>query len=411
MFTSFDSTHQGVTMSTRRFLLATACLMPLAAAPVAAQSSIRPGLRLRLHVVDGSRLSGTLVRWAGDSLELAGDGLSRRTWIATRTVKRVDISHGRGTGAGKGALIGGAVGIISGVVFALTAPPGDLSRGQLLAYGGAGFGVLGGALGFFFGSFTTIEKWDRGTLTSAGLRLSQGAHGQLRNQTGASVVYPDMPPFFRSTLAAAMLPLVAAQDLAVESRTLAPVLPAPQGVTRLLHQRIVAEGKLLLVNRAVQPDGSVFFNQREFLLDGTPVAFAQEGFWAGRWNRFETRFAPTGAVQHINDTENRTDAPASTFRDPTVLWFWRVQPTVGDTVTVTYLAQNVIATSSIRFTYEGTEELTLAERRVVAHRVREDPLGSPGVYTVWWYDDRGMGIKRYHKTTEREFADQLVAWR
>ena len=48
---------------------------------------------------------------------------------------------------------------------------------------------------------------------------------------------------------------------------------------------------------------------------------------------------------------------------------------------------------------------------MVAHRVRENPLGSPGVYTVWWYDDRGMGIKRYHKTTEREFADQLVAWR
>ena len=146
-------------------------------------------------------------------------------------------------------------------------------------------------------------------------------------------------------------------------------------------------------------------------MDGTPVTFAQEGFWCGRWNRFETRFASTGAVQQINVRENRADAPASTFRDPTVLWFWRVQPTVGDTVTVTYLAQNVIATSRIRFTYEGTEELTLAERRVVAHRVREDPLGSPGVYTVWWYDDRGMGIKRYHKTTEREFADQLVAWR
>jgi hypothetical protein len=220
-----------------------------------------------------------------------------------------------------------------------------------------------------------------------------------------------MTPFARAAALAFTLPIVTSQDLSVESRTLSPVQPPAAGITLLLNQRIVGNGKVLLLSRAVQPDGSVFFSEREFRLDGTPVVFVQEGYWGGRWNRFETRFTSRGAVQHINDAVNRTDAPASTFRDPGILWFWRVHPAPGDTVVVTYLAQNVIATSRIRLTYEGKEELTLAGRQVTAHRVREDPLGSPGVYTLWWYDERGMGIKRYHKTTEHEFTDQLVAWR
>lgn len=213
-------------------------------------------------------------------------------------------------------------------------------------------------------------------------------------------------------LAALLLPLAAtAQGLSMESRTLTPVLPSPQGVNLALNQRIVTDGRVLILNRAVQPDGSVFFDQREYSRDGTPITFTQEGFWAERWNRYETRFSATGAEQHINDAVNRTGRPASDFRNPTLLWFWRVQPEIGDTVLVTFLAQNVIATYQIRFIYEGTEELTLAGRTVNAHRVREEPLGSAGVFTIWWYDERGMGIKRYHKTTSREFADQLVSWR
>ena len=220
-----------------------------------------------------------------------------------------------------------------------------------------------------------------------------------------------MTTILRPALVALLLPLATAQDLSVETRTLAPLLPVAQGVNLMLNERIVADGRIMILSRAVRPDGSLSFSQREYQLNGTPVAFAQEGFWADRWNRFETRFGAAGAEQHINETVNRTDAPAQTFRDPTVLWFWRTQPAVGDTVVVTYLAQNVIATSRIRFTYEGVEEMTLAGRRVTVHRVREDPLGSPGVYTLWWYDEKGMGVKRYHKTTEHEFADQLVAWR
>lgn len=198
--------------------------------------------------------------------------------------------------------------------------------------------------------------------------------------------------------------------LSIETRTLSPVSPGDSAV-RLFNQRIVAEGSVVLLSRAVQPDGSVFYSQREYRMDGTPVASWQEGFWADRWNRFETRYSRTGAEQHINETINRTRLRDSAFRDPTILWFWHTEPKVNESVVVTYLAQNQITTSQIRYTYEGDEELTLAGRTVKAHRVREDPVGTTGVYTIWWYDDQGMGLKRYHKTTGHEYTEELVAWR
>jgi hypothetical protein len=167
----------------------------------------------------------------------------------------------------------------------------------------------------------------------------------------------------------------------------------------------------VFLSRTIQPDGSVFFSQREYKMDGTPVSTWQEGFWSDRWNHFETRYSRKGAEQRINETANKTDAPDRAFANPTVLWFWRTHPKVNASVLVTYLAQNVIATSQIRYTYEGDEEMTLVGRKVTVHRVREDPVGAKGVYTIWWYDDQGMGVKRFHKTTQNEYTDELVAWK
>ncbi len=200
-------------------------------------------------------------------------------------------------------------------------------------------------------------------------------------------------------------------NLFIESRTLSPVSPESKGVNLILNQRIVTDGRVTFLGRVVQPDGSIFFSQRAYAMDGTPISTWQEGFWSDRWNHFETRYSRTGAEQRINDAVNTTDQPDRTFTDPTALWFWHTRPKVNESVVVTYLAQNVITTSQIRYTYEGDDVLTLAGRTVTAHRVREDPLGADGVYTIWWYDDQGMGIKRYHKTTQHEYIDQLVAWR
>ncbi|HEU5181401.1 MAG TPA: hypothetical protein VFW45_11455 [Candidatus Polarisedimenticolia bacterium] len=205
--------------------------------------------------------------------------------------------------------------------------------------------------------------------------------------------------------------LATGPSISIETRTLAPVAPEEKGVHLILNQRTVAEGKIILMSRTIQPDGSVFFSQREYKMDGTPVSSWQEGAWSNRWNRFETRYGSKGAEQHINEKINKTTLPNRTFRDPTVLWFWRTRPKVNESVVVTYLAQNVIETSQIRYTYEGDEEMTLAGRKVKVHRVREDPVGTQGVYTTWWYDDQGMGVKRFHKTTQHEYTDDLVAWK
>lgn len=199
--------------------------------------------------------------------------------------------------------------------------------------------------------------------------------------------------------------------LLIESRTLSPGSTATDGVNLILNQRIVTDGKIVFLSRTVQPDGSVFFSQREYTLDGTPVFAWQEGFWSDRWNHFETRYSGKGAEQIINETSNKADLPDRTFTNPTLLWFWRIQPRAGDRVVATYLAQNTITTSQIQYTYEGDEKMTLAGRVVNVHRVREDPVGTPGVYTIWWYDDQGMGVKRFHKTTQHEYTEELVAWR
>jgi hypothetical protein len=164
-------------MTTRGFLLATTCLIPALGGLAAAQSSLGPGVHVRVRVADGPRLTGTFVGWAADSLELVLDDSPKRIRVAPAMVRRLEISRGRGTGAGKGALIGGALGVVSGVVFALTAPEGEVSQIQLVVLGGAGFGVIGGALGFFFGSFTTIEKWDRAPVPPVGDRSTHTARG------------------------------------------------------------------------------------------------------------------------------------------------------------------------------------------------------------------------------------------
>lgn len=212
-------------------------------------------------------------------------------------------------------------------------------------------------------------------------------------------------------LLVAVLPILLRGQISIETRTLAPVTPDTKGVNLILNQRIVSGGQVIFSSRMIRPDGGMSFGQRECRMDGTPVYMWQEGFWSDRWNRFETRYSGKGAEQQINETSNKTDMPDRKFRNPTALWFWKVQPKLGESTTVTFLAQNTIATFQIKFTYEGTDELTLAGKKTTAHRVREEPLSAKGVYTLWWYDAQGMGIKRYHKTTTSEYTDQLVAWK
>lgn len=198
--------------------------------------------------------------------------------------------------------------------------------------------------------------------------------------------------------------LMAMARMEIESRTLI------SGPELILNERIVGDRRIVVRGRRIGTDGTISFSTKEYREDGTPILSWQEGFWSDRWNRFETTYGNRESVQNINGVLTRSKMVAKEFRDPTVLWFWKTHPKVGESVTVKFLAQNVINTFEIRFTYEGEEEMTLAGKRVRVHRVREDPLSAKGVFTHWWYDDRGMGVRRYHKTTTSEFVYDLKAW-
>lgn len=180
----------------------------------------------------------------------------------------------------------------------------------------------------------------------------------------------------------------------------------------ILTQRFVQDKKICLLSKSIYKSGSVSYSYQTYHMDGTPASSIQEGQWNDRWNVLSSTYYKDHVMQSINGEETKGKMTAKDFRNPTLLWFWKTQPKVGTVETVNILAQNTIATFKIRYTYQGDETLTLAGRTVKTHRVLEEPLSAPkGVYTIWWYDEEGMGVKRYHKTTTSEFPFELISWR
>lgn len=198
----------------------------------------------------------------------------------------------------------------------------------------------------------------------------------------------------------------------IETRTLLTGPRCGPETEVLLTQRVTTEDDFTLLTKVLLPDGGVVYSTTSYDLKGIPLHSRQEGQWNDRWNVLETTFGSDECVQTINGESSKASSGAKEFSNPASLWFWRTHPSVGTTETVEFLAQNTTSTYRIRFQYEGDEELTLAGRKLTAHRVRETPLSAAeGVYTLWWYDDQGMGVKRYHKTTEHEYRCELSSWR
>ena len=198
----------------------------------------------------------------------------------------------------------------------------------------------------------------------------------------------------------------------VETRTL---LTGPKGAPDteiLMTQRIATRDGFILITKSLLPDVNVAYNVSTFDKRGVPILTRQEGQWDDRWNIFETKYGNKKCVQSINGEVTNHPLDPKIYMDSPKLWFWKVHPKVGTNVTVKILSQNTISTSRIKYTFEGDEEMKLAGRKVKVHRVRETPLDSaPGVYTICWYDQQGMGVQRYHKTTRGEFRCDLLAWR
>ncbi len=198
----------------------------------------------------------------------------------------------------------------------------------------------------------------------------------------------------------------------IESRTLRSGPADDPKTYSILSERIATKDGFTLVSKTIDRSFGVSYSTSSYSNAGVPIESRQEGNWNDQWNVLETKFGASESVQNINGEVTKGKAPAKQFINPSLLWFWKVKPKAGTVVTADILAQNTIATFKIRYTYEGDEVMTLAGRKVTVHRVREKPLSAPdAVYTIWWYDDQGMGVKRYHKTTQNEYTFDLVSWR
>lgn len=175
---------------------------------------------------------------------------------------------------------------------------------------------------------------------------------------------------------------------------------------RILHP----DGAITIRSRGVNHDSNFSQAERSYTPAGEPIYSSQ----LGTWGKLEATFAPDQVTRLINGKKDVQKIDRKTLIDPTLFWFWKTTPKEGESVVVTFAAANVPSTFQIRFTYQGTEELEAVGRTVKAHKVREEPLSvKPGndVFTLRWFDEKGMEIKRYHKVNHNVYETNLLYWK
>jgi len=126
------------------------------------------------------------------------------------------------------------------------------------------------------------------------------------------------------------------------------------------------------------------------------------------------RFELLTPIRHERGGYWRCKCKCGTLADPTILWFWKTHPKKDESVVVSFAAANSPSIFKIRFTYQGIEEIEVAGKKIQAHEVREDPLDvakGNEVFTIRWFDDKGMDIQRYHIANKNEYRTKLVNWR
>jgi hypothetical protein len=124
------------------------------------------GSTVRITIApSGGRHSGTLLVWEQDSIWLRKADSSTIS-LATSRVTDVEVSAGSGSRAGRGALIGGGVGLLLGTGGAIAVascdgflcgdlPPGTIVLGLVVT------GGVGALLGAGVGSLVHYQRWQR----------------------------------------------------------------------------------------------------------------------------------------------------------------------------------------------------------------------------------------------------------
>jgi hypothetical protein len=100
----------------------------------------------------------------GDTLVFIEDGLGRGVWsFALSQIERLEMTAGEATRnkrpIARGAVIGGGVGLVLGVLFAAAAQPSDSTKKYSKVLTGAAGAAVGAGIGGFLGSRVKSERW------------------------------------------------------------------------------------------------------------------------------------------------------------------------------------------------------------------------------------------------------------
>ena len=149
-----------------RAVLALTLLSFLPILELGAQGSWAAGLGQRVRVTtDSGAWIGMLVQQDSTSLTLHGPGLSDSSAVTLPLdrVRRLEISVGRHSNAGKGALIGFGVGAVTGLALGIGCANSDSlfqCTGSEVAQATLIVGVIGVGVGGLVGMASSSERWE-----------------------------------------------------------------------------------------------------------------------------------------------------------------------------------------------------------------------------------------------------------
>jgi len=140
------------------FALCMALLVPPGTVIADSPEAPVPGIRVRITAphLSSRPLIGTLTALEGDALSLSLEGRPEPITVPRTAVTKWEVSQGRQSHAGRGALWGLLAGAAAGVALAAA----DDADGGWYAVAGAFCGGAGAGVGALVGSLHKTERWE-----------------------------------------------------------------------------------------------------------------------------------------------------------------------------------------------------------------------------------------------------------
>jgi len=183
-------------MRTVLSLAALPLLIPLQSITAQQAPSIETGSRIRVTAptVGADKLAGVCVEVDATRLRVQAEEQVSPLTISLADVTRLEVSQGRKSnalkGLGFGALIGGSIGAVLGLLASTGESyenPCEGNAPACAAGGAAAFGVTGALVGLGIGALTKSERWEEVPLDRLRVNIVPQRDGRLA--LGLSVVF------------------------------------------------------------------------------------------------------------------------------------------------------------------------------------------------------------------------------